>query len=287
LSDKIRLGLVGCGAWGRNYIETIKSIPSTWLTTICDPILSRIPESVYHDTEITTDYRAITADQVDKVIIATPPSTHREIATYFLKAEIPVLLEKPVAETLRDAESIFNIAVQKNTTILVNNIHLFAPAYTKLREIVSSWKRPFIIESIGMNRGPFRDYSSLLDYGPHDLSMCLGITNSYPDSVYIYKEEKNPGEIHTIYLEFDKIRATIMIGNGHYCKKRKFVVCSQSDTVTYDDSLKLNNATILVSSSPPLLEIVNSFISSNIDWRHDPELNLNIMRILSHDVFRR
>jgi predicted dehydrogenase len=280
------LGLVGCGAWGRNYIETIKSIPSATLAIICDPASMGVSFSVHHETTFATDYHGI-ENWIDKVIIATPPSTHREIATHFLRAGIPVLLEKPVAETLRDAEFIFNIAQQCNTTILIDNIHLFAPAYIGLRAIVSNWKRPFNIESFGLNYGPFREYSSLLDYGPHDLSMCLGITGSYPNSVKITKEKKNPGEIYNLELDFAEIHATVKIGNGHNHKERKFSVIGDDGYVTYvihngsEPILKSNFVELPVNASPPLSEVVRSFISSDTDWRYDPELNLNIMKVLS------
>jgi len=266
----IRLGLVGCGAWGRNYIKTIESVPSAELVAICDK------------TGPITDYREIIS-KIDKVIIATPPSTHWEIATHFLEAGIPVLLEKPVAETLGDAEAIFNTAQRQNTTILIDNTHLFSPAYVALRSMVSNWEHPFNIESFGLNHGPFREYSSLLDYGPHDLSMCFGVTKNYPNSIKITKEEKNPGEIYILELDFVGIHATIKVGNGHNCKERKFSVIGSDGYIMYDGlipSLKLNNS-IEFSSPLPLSEVIHSFVNNTIDWRYDPEFNLNIMKILT------
>lgn len=263
-----KIGLVGCGAWGKNYVKTIGKIPNVELI-ICDK------------TYEITNYQEIT--NVDKVIIATPPSTHCEIATHFLKAGIPVLLEKPVAETWDDTISIFNCAKEYDTPILVNNIHLFSPLYLKLRDVVRSWSKPWFVISRGMNHGPFRDYSALLDYGPHDLSMIFGIIDGDP----IYHIELNKydqGEIYNIKLEFKEVIAEIEIGNGNDQKIREFTVTNGQDVATYDgirQCFVIGGVEKLVDVTPPLINVCDVFINNNVDWRWSIELNLNIMKVLS------
>lgn len=265
----IRLGLIGCGAWGKNYIETIKSIPDAELVAVCDK------------NRPTFDYHQLT--NIDKVIIATPPSTHCEITTYFLKNRIPVLLEKPVAETLTDAEAIFNTAQNYGTTILIDNTHLFAPAYLGLRDFVNP-KDQLEIRTVGVNHGPFREYSSLLDYGPHNLSMCLGLVEKYPDRIKCRRDKKDLGEIYTLELDFGSAHAVVEVGNGHTRKERTLVAITPHHHLIYDgslQSLKINSAFAPVSISPPLTEVVRSFVGTETDWRYSPELNLNVMKILT------
>jgi len=281
------LALIGCGKWGQNYINCIDKLKGVKLSQICDSGLS----CIFDGKDIigtVVSYKAVR--NVDGVIVATPPNTHKEIACHFLSRGAPVLLEKPVAETVEDAELIFKTARKNKTFVLVDNTHLFSPAFVALRKVVKSWKGPLKILSEGGNYGPFRDYSPLLDYGPHDISMCLSIFQSYPHTMSVdrHGDGGNSGYTFNIKLTTGSAEATIELGNGMFRKKRRFEVSDMYNNAVYDDlsadKLVVNGMPYVVSSTSPLDVVVRMFVQhiehKMSDWRFNPKLNVNVMRII-------
>lgn len=273
----MRFVLIGCGAWGKNYLKTVQDIPGV-----------EIPTVIRRDSSADFDQLV---NEFDGVIVATPPQIHKDFAIPFLRAGVPVLLEKPVAHTYSDAKEIIDAARVYGTTLLVNNIHLFADAFLDLKEKLIH--RPIKITSIGGNKGPYREYSSLLDYAPHDLAMCLSLFNGQnPDQVEITKDRVGKGEIHTIRLRFGDSTAHIEVGNGMDGKYRYFGVEQGKNKIEYDDlatsKLKFNNMGIMQTQSPPLTRVVQAFAKSIIgdyyDWRFDHEMNLKVMRIIQEGL---
>jgi predicted dehydrogenase len=281
----IRLALVGCGLWGKNYLKSIIPIDQAKITVICDTKLS-VPELPPEHVKVIPDYRDV--KDVDGVIVATPPSTHREIACHFLERQIPVLLEKPAALTLEDATDIFETALDKDTTVLVDNIHLFSSAFETLRNEVLTWDKPLIVNSVGGNIGPFRDYSSLYDYGPHDLAMCFSLFNVLPDQTDMTRGGSMAGDVFTIKLGFGSSRAILTVGNGMIQKERRFRVANVAHKIEYDDladsKLSIDGMVCPVDSIPPLRKALYKFVKhiedGSLDWRFDYELNLGVMYIL-------
>lgn len=284
----IKLALIGCGRWGKNYLKSIILIDGVDITTICDFRLAEADSNI----GAIRDYAEI--KDVDGVIIATPPDTHREIACFFLSKKIPILIEKPVTLNSPDTDNLFAIASIFGTPVLVNNIHLFSPAFEMLREDVRRWVGPLTIDSVGGGNGPYRDYSALFDWGPHDLSMCLSLFDGYPDDISVFKVESKHGEVYTIKLAQGDNRATMTIGNGLLTKERKFKVISENHQAIYDDltdsKLVLDGMVCPIDTMPPLIRVLQSFAkcieTGEIDWRFDSFLNSNVMSILDECRFR-
>jgi predicted dehydrogenase len=286
--DRIKLGLVGFGEWGKNYFRSIGNVRIAELTSICKRDLSTVPNSIRKSVPVTTSLKQVLR-KANGVVVATPPSTHREIACFFLEAGIPVLLEKPVAETLEDAEAIFEASARYNTAVLVNNIHLFSPSFLALRRAVESWE-PMRLRSEGGNDGPFREHSSLLDYGPHDIAMAMAVAGSSPEGAEIFQIGSEAGELYNIRLYFERSEADLMIGNGMASKKRYFEVSCGSRMAIYDDidekdKFVLDGTPVKTVLTPPLDEAIHIFartiLDRDTDWRFSAGLNLDVMRILS------
>ena len=288
--------LVGCGAWGRNYLKTIRTIPGIRINTVIKrDILSEDAQEIMREYGVTiANPWASRGENSDGVIVATPPQTHKEIVIPLLRAGIPVLLEKPVAHTYEDAREIIEAARATGTTLLINNIHLFADAFLSLKDSVIH--QPIHIVSCGGNHGPIRSYSSLLDYAPHDLAMCLSLFDRQdPDQVEINKIDRPRGETYTIALKFGNSTAELVVGNGMTGKRRYFEVVQgiqRKTTIVYDDladsKLTVNGLGVMKTQEPPLTRVVQTFaksiIDNNRDWRFDYELNLRIMKIIQQGL---
>lgn len=284
----IKLGLVGFGEWGKNYFRSVGNVRKAELSVICKRDPSTVPKPVRKRVPVTASLKQVMR-KANGVIVATPPSTHREIACFFLEAGIPVLLEKPVAETVEDAEVIFETSARRNVPVLVNNIHLFSPSFLALRRAVGSWD-PVRIRSEGGNSGPFREYPSLLDYGPHDVAMAVAVFGSSPDGAEIFRTESEAGELYDVRLYSGRSEADLTVGNGMASKRRYFEASCGSRIAAYDDLVEkdkfvLDGTAVKTVLTPPLDEAVHVFTrcvsDRDMDWRFSAGLNLDVMRILS------
>ena len=284
----IRLALVGAGDWGRNFVHTARNIPSAQIVVVCRRDARRRPDGLAENATVTSDLAAA-AEDVEGAIIATPPASHAECAAPFIERSVPILLEKPVAETLEDAEAIFSSAEANKVAVLVDHVYLFAPAYLELREAVRSWN-PLQITSRGGNHGPFRDYEPLLDWAPHDLAMAISILGADTRLVSARRLRAiPPGENYRLELRAGDSQARITIGNGMEEKVRRFEIRSGSRCAIYDDleesKLIIDDEVVEVEEIPPLEVALRTFVqcirTGRTDWRFDPQLSLKIMRILA------
>ena len=96
-----KLALVGTGRWGKRYIETIKKIDSIELVSIAS---RNPPPNLCNDTfKVFDDWKQLLNQEIDGLIIATPPHTHAKILEEAIKAGIPAIIEKPLTLNLKEA----------------------------------------------------------------------------------------------------------------------------------------------------------------------------------------
>jgi len=194
VQEPLRLGLVGAGPWGRNYVRTIAGLDRLRLVRVA----SRNPQTrslVPAGCDVSPDWQEVAlAPDVDAVVIATPPATHAEIALAAIAAGRPVLVEKPLALDVGSAERIAAEAAARRVLVMVDHVHLFHPGYRALRRAVrESAIAVREIRAAAGDRGPFRPVVSVLwDWGPHDVSMCIDLLGAEPETVAADRLEQRP-----------------------------------------------------------------------------------------------
>ena len=184
MSKVLKLGLIGAGKWGSNYIETIKKINGITLKSIaCKSLKNK--KNLLNQYEITDDWHKLTvSSKLDGIIIASPASTHFEIASECIKNRQPIIIEKPITLNFREAKLLKDLAIENRVIVKVNHVYLYHPQYRDLKKDISKKGNLRSIYTISGNYGPFRkDVSALWDWGPHDLSMCLDIIKEYPTKI--------------------------------------------------------------------------------------------------------
>ena len=134
-----KLGLIGCGYWGPNIIRNIMKIRHASLDFVVDKnpeVLSKLPTvtSMYDDLETALGRHG----DVDGVIIATPISTHFELAKQVLEAGKHVLIQKPMTMDVQECDILTEMAKSKGLTVMVAHTFLFTGAVRKLKELVDS-----------------------------------------------------------------------------------------------------------------------------------------------------
>jgi len=297
MSARLRLGLIGAGHWGRNYIKTIAALDSVRLARLA----SRNPESaqlVSAGCAISADWRQlIEAGDLDGIIIAAPPSLHGEMTGAAIAAGVPVLVEKPFTLGLTEAVALRDMAHARNALVMVDHTHLFHPAFEELKRQVTRLGTLNVIDAEAGNHGPYReDVTVLWDWGPHDVAMCLDLLRLSPREVRasrVAHQKVGNAEAETLRLELTfetGLRARIRISNM-IDKTRRFAVHCEKGVLVYDalaqDQLVLYKDTpadtpplqkgtpFSVSPEPPLQRVVQAFIAA-IAMKEDRRLSLDL-----------
>jgi len=285
----IRLGLIGAGRWGRNYIRTIAALDGVRLTRLA----SRNPASagwVGPGYVISADWRqVIGAGGIEGVIIATPPSLHAQMTIAAVAAGIPVLVEKPLTLGLAEAARLREQVRTRNGLVMVDHTHLYHPAFEELKRHVAALGMIREIEAEAGNQGPYReDVPVLWDWGPHDIAMCLNLLRELPREVSaarVAHERMGKAEAETVRLNLTfgaGLHARITLSNM-IAKTRRFAVHCDGGVLVYDDvapnKLVLRRdeeeEPINVPPEPPLSRVVKAFVAG-IDAGNDATTSLDL-----------
>jgi predicted dehydrogenase len=182
------IGLVGLGYWGPNHMRVLQESDQAELRWICDVDPSRVEKlSQRTQATATTELDGVLSDpRTDAVILATPISTHFELARRCLEAGKHVLVEKPLTGSTDQADELIELAEQRGLAMMCAHTFLFSPPVRAIRELIARGALGEIhfISSSRVNLGLHqRDVSVLWDLAPHDFSILLDWLGQMPDSV--------------------------------------------------------------------------------------------------------
>jgi predicted dehydrogenase len=175
----LRVGVIGAGYWGPNLIRNFFEAPGAEAVAVCDLSEERL-EGVrkrYPSVRTTRRHRDLIEDPlIDAVCVATPVSTHHSLASEALRAGKHVLVEKPLASTVEQAESLVQLAAATKRVLMAGHTFVYNPAVQKVRDIIA--KREigdvYYVDSQRVNLGLHQfDINVLWDLGPHDVSIVL------------------------------------------------------------------------------------------------------------------
>lgn len=175
--SEIRVGVVGIGHLGNYHLQKYAEIGGTRIVGVVDIVEERARRAALaYGCEATLDHRALIG-AVDVVSITVPTESHYRIAKDFLAHGISVLLEKPIAGTLAEADELINTAGAKDAVLQIGFVERFNPAVGALREVMAN---PLFIEAHRLH--PFyergTDVDVVLDLMIHDLDIILAFVKS-------------------------------------------------------------------------------------------------------------
>ncbi|ESR26556.1 putative oxidoreductase, Gfo/Idh/MocA family [Lutibaculum baratangense AMV1] len=170
--------MVGLGYFGRFHAKHHAQNPDCDLVAVCDAdagTAKRLAEE--HGCEALTDHLALKG-RVDAVSIAVPTTHHARVARDLMDAGIHVLIEKPVTETVAEAEELLELAAARGLVLQVGHIESFSSVFKVLRERV---RAPLYLEATRV--GPWRggratDVSVVLDLMIHDLDLVMSLVDA-------------------------------------------------------------------------------------------------------------
>jgi len=173
----VKIGLIGYGYWGPNLARNFQRCAGCSLARIVDldPRRLDVARNDYPGVSLSTKLEEVTqAPDIDAVAIATPIQTHYELALDAIQHEKHVLVEKPMAHSVRRCEHLVAEAKRRGLVLLVDHTFVYTAAVRWMRDFVAEGKlgELYYLDSIRTNLGLFqRDVSVLWDLAPHDLSI--------------------------------------------------------------------------------------------------------------------
>ena len=168
----VRVAVVGCGYFGNLHAQKYAALESADLVAVLDTNSSRAEKTAAeHNTKAVTDLDELLV-QVDAVSIVSPTTTHHSIAKRCLEAGRDVLVEKPICETLEEADDLIAAAKESGRILQVGHLERFSPLIKDVNTLV---ERPAYIEShrISQYRGRGTDTTVILDMMVHDIDNIM------------------------------------------------------------------------------------------------------------------
>jgi len=165
----MRAGIIGLGRLGSIHLRIYKEIKEIEKIYLVDTDRAKLDAD--NNLKNFQDYKQLQG-LVDLVSIATPTTTHFEIARFFLKNKIPVLVEKPLTQNIQEAEILIKLAKKNKTLLLVGHVERYNSAYLAVKKTI---KNPLFIECHRLSPYPWRslDIGVVLDLMIHDLDIIL------------------------------------------------------------------------------------------------------------------
>jgi len=241
--SRLKLGVVGAGAWGRNHVRTVATLPEAELTAVCDrdpKVRDRVARQ-YPLTHVTADLADL-LPRVDAVIVASPATTHAQLALQCIAAGKPCLVEKPFALSVRDAEAVARAATERQVAVAAGHLLVFHPAVERLRTLVREGDlgKIFYLYGLRVNLGQVRaDENALWSFGPHDVSVALYLLDDQPTRVAAQgRSYLQPGVEDVVFLTMEfasGILAHVQLSWLDPHKERKLTVVGAKKMVVFDD----------------------------------------------------
>lgn len=243
--SKVRVGVIGLGYWGPNLLRCLMATPECEVVMVCDQDhqrLKAIGEQFPTVLPTTNVEDVILSGRVEAAVVATPTSTHFDLASRALAAGLHVFVEKPLARTSTECLELIDLAEHNDRTLFVGHVFLHSVPVIKLRELVRSGTLGdvYYISSKRLNLGPVRqDVNALWDLAPHDISVMLDLLEASPIAVSCGGSAYLNPQVHdvcnlTMYFPGDKL------GIAHVSwldprKDRVMTVVGSKQMAVFDD----------------------------------------------------
>jgi predicted dehydrogenase len=243
--SRVSLGVVGLGYWGPNLARNVASIQGAQLSWCCDAdaqTRERLVSS-FKDARFTGSLDELLADpDLDGVLLATPVRTHAQLAVRVLQAGKHCFVEKPLALSVADAESVVEAARSAGRVLMVGHLLEYHPGVRRLAEIVRAGELGTVhyIYTNRLNLGQLRaDENALWSLGAHDVSVVLALADEEPYEMDARGECYMRAGIEDVvfaYLRFRSgLTAQLHLSWLDPHKERRLTVVGSRRMATFDD----------------------------------------------------
>ncbi|PYT07179.1 MAG: gfo/Idh/MocA family oxidoreductase [Acidobacteria bacterium] len=173
----VRVAVVGAGVFGREHARVYSELSGSQLVAVCDIEESGgRPVAEQYGATFVSDYREL-AGMVDAVSVAAPTEAHWAIVCDLLQAKIAVLVEKPIARTLDEADQMIEAANRSGAVLQVGHLERFNPAVTAAARILTQ-PRFFEAHRLSIFTPRSLDIDVVMDLMIHDIDVLLAFVDS-------------------------------------------------------------------------------------------------------------
>ncbi len=242
----LRIAVAGLGYWGPNLARNFAALPGCELAWCCDPssearerVAGRFPQA-----RLTGDLDEVLADPaLDAVALATPVPTHADFAVRVLEAGKHCFVEKPLAQSVADAERAVAAAEAAGRVLMVGHLLEYHPGVQRLKQLTDSGElgdRIYYIYGNRLNLGKLRaDENALWSLGAHDVSVVLYLADEEPWEVIAHGEsyvQEGVEDVVFCFLRFPSgLSAHLHLSWLDPHKERRFTVVGSRRMATFDD----------------------------------------------------
>ena len=240
----MNISVIGFGCWGPNLVRNFKNIKNCNVTHIAESQKERHDRihELYPDITISTFNQIITNSNIDAVVIATSISSHYELAKAALENDKHVLIEKPMADSEKNALELIRLSKQQKKILMVDHTYLYTGAVQEIKKLTDdgSLGEILYVDSIRANLGKFQsDFNVLWDLAPHDISIINYLINEKPISVQAIGKSYIKNELESIaYLILHYKSNKIIHLNCSWVspiKIRTMIIAGSKKMLVFDD----------------------------------------------------
>ncbi|MGI9211121.1 MAG: Gfo/Idh/MocA family protein [Methylococcaceae bacterium] len=241
----VNIGIIGHGYWGPNLLRNFTATPDCRVLAVCDTDATRLlPLQSSHPGLVTTTnpQDLITHPALHAIAIATPVASHYSLAMQALTAGKHVFVEKPLAASTKQAETLVNKARQTGLCVQVDHTFIYTGAVRKIKELITGDELGplYYYDSVRVNLGLFQsDVSVLWDLAVHDLSILDYILNEPPYAVSVTGQrhiDGSPENIAFITLLYPgNFIAHLHVNWLAPVKLRRTLIGGSRKMIVYDD----------------------------------------------------
>jgi predicted dehydrogenase len=245
VTDPVRVGVVGLGYWGPNLARNFDRLPGAELRWICDAAEESLERwgAEFTAARASADLEELLADpDLDAVVVATDVPSHAAIAQRVLEAGKHCFVEKPLAQSVAEAEQVVAAAASSGRTLMVGHLLEYHPGVEKLKEIADAGDLGDIhyVYSNRLNLGKLRaDENALWSLGAHDVSVVLHLAGEEPVECHAFGESYMQAGVEDVvfcYLRFPSgLAAHLHLSWLDPHKERRFTVVGSRKMATFDD----------------------------------------------------
>ncbi len=254
-SRPVRIGVVGLGYWGPNIARNFAAIPGAELSWCCDGSVEALERAraMFPGVRLTGSVDDLLSDpELDAIAIATPVPTHAELAVRALATGKHCFVEKPLAQSVADAERAVAAASDAGRVLMVGHLLEYHPGVRVLKELADSGElgdRIYYIYGNRLNLGKLRaDENALWSLGAHDVSVVLYLAGEEPSEAVAHGESYVRAGVEDVvfcFLRFPSgLSAHLHLSWLDPHKERRFTVVGSRRMATFDDMALEGKVTI-------------------------------------------
>jgi len=261
----IGVGVIGYGYWGPNLVRNFNEVPGSRVVAVSDMRSERLAQLQhrYPAIKTTTDHRELLTDSsIDAIAVATPVSTHFDLAMQALHAGKHVFVEKPMTTSVEQGERLLDYAARCQRMIMVDHTFVFTGAVRKIKELVDTEQlgQLYYYDSVRVNLGIFQhDVNVLWDLAAHDIAIMdyvLGIQPSVIAATGIAHIPGQPKDVAYLTCLFNgNLIAHFHVNWLSPVKVRRTLIGGDRRMIVYDDlepseKVKIYNKGVALTNGP-------------------------------------